>query len=188
MRRSHKAKDINKKPGLLKKKSEVHTFIIFGVISLLAINSALAVVVLRRKYSSEQASSAKILDTGTSAQQAGVSIRLGKTTFEPGSVPSFMPEEGNTFLVQEVTVTNNTDKTIAFYPSIQTYIRDVEGQIFTMRPTMTLQDPFEAGDIPAHQTKAGTLSFEVSKRMKGLKMYFDSGWGNRGPVVFDLKL
>lgn len=186
MQQNHKTSNANlRKASRPKRNWHKVTILGIAVVSLLNIAMTASWSSIRKN---QIVSSGAVLGANVIAKQDGVQIYLGKTEFEEGKIPSFKPNVGNVFLVQKVTINNDTEKPINFLPSIQTYIRDKEGSIYTMRPTMVTPEPFEAGTIAAHSIRSGNLTYEVSKRLVGLKIYFDSGWGGRGPVVFDLNL
>ncbi len=100
---------------------------------------------------------------------------------------AFPPAAGDDILVVTLKLQNTSHQSLGFFPSIQTYIRDDQGNTYVMHPTLAMADPLPAGDIAAGQTVTGQLSYEIPKKLTTFRLYVDPAWLQMVPVVFELK-
>lgn len=124
----------------------------------------------------------------TTANQAKTDlydIKLGELrTVETDQ--AFTPEVSQNIVIVPVELTNRGKSTYNFFPSIQTYIRDSEGSTYTMHPTIALKDPLPAGELTSGKTLKGELSYAIPKTLQRFRIYFDMGWGDMAPAVFEV--
>jgi hypothetical protein len=101
--------------------------------------------------------------------------------------PAFTPAPDQDIVIIPVTLTNHAKTNYQFLPALSTYIRDEEGGIYKMHPTVYLKNPLPAGDVAAGATVSGELSYAIPKTLKSFKFYVDAGWGDMAPAVFYIK-
>ncbi len=104
------------------------------------------------------------------------SIKMG----EKGQTP-FEAPAGESFVVVNVVMNNNSGQSFYFAPVVQTYITDVNGNQYKMAPTV-LEKPIDAGSIATGQSIEGMLSYLVPDNASGLVLYFQPDQPNAKPL------
>jgi hypothetical protein len=86
-------------------------------------------------------------------------------------------------LIIRLQVENKTDSSQPFLPVNQVFLKSADGRIYQMRPIAGVKDPIVGGDIKAHATAVGEVSFMVDDSAQELWLYFDGRWNNDAPLV-----
>ncbi len=94
------------------------------------------------------------------------SVRTGEKSQTPFEAP-----QGESFVVVDVTLYNNSSQPFYFAPVLQTYISDASGAQYKMSPAV-LDKPIEAGSVEAKQSINGMLSYLVPDDATGLVLHF----------------
>ncbi len=84
-------------------------------------------------------------------------------------------------LVIHLQISNNSDKKLDFMPVIHTFMRNDRGESYEFTPGVT-GDTIEAKMIDPGQKLSGDLAFIVEAEYMPLWFYFDSKFGDEGPV------
>jgi hypothetical protein len=90
--------------------------------------------------------------------------------------PAFTPAPDQDIVIIPVTLTNHAKTNYQFLPALSTYIRDEEGGIYKMHPTVYLKNPLPAGDVAAGATVSGELSYAIPKTLKSFNGNLPQGF------------
>lgn len=99
---------------------------------------------------------------------------------------AFPFDTGQTILIFDISITNNTAASQDFYPANQLFVRDQEGGSYQPHASMYVTRPVAAQTIKPGQTVSGQISFAIPKRLTRPLLYVDLGWNNQTPAVFDV--
>jgi hypothetical protein len=99
-------------------------------------------------------------------------VRIDSVYRGSGEKGSLNPGDGKTYLIVNLYVKNKTNKILPLYPVTQTYIKDSQGQTYSIGPAIVKQ-PFLAGDLqPGDQIK-GELAYVVPDTIQEPLFYFE---------------
>ena len=110
-------------------------------------------------------------------------VRIDAISRGSGEKGSLNPGEGKTYLIVTLYVKNKSNKSLPLYPVTQTYIKDSQGQTYSIGPAIVKQ-PFLAGDLSAGDQVKGELAYEIPDNLANPLFYFE-GLSNR-PLVIKL--
>lgn len=99
-------------------------------------------------------------------------VRIDNVARGSGEKGSLNPGAGKTYLIVTLYVKNKTNKVLPLYPVTQTYIKDSQGQTYSIGPAMVKQ-PFLAGDLSAGDQIKGELAYEIPTNLKNPLFYFE---------------
>ena len=109
---------------------------------------------------------------GKTITSSDYDVRIDSISRGSGEKGSLNPGEGKTYLIVNLYVKNKTSKVLPLYPVTQTYIKDSQGQTYSIGPAIVKQ-PFLAGDLaPGDQVK-GELAYEIPSNLANPLFYFE---------------
>lgn len=123
--------------------------------------------------------------------RVGTSLYDMQVSDVQGNIPSdqaFAIGPTERIVMLTLTIANKSTMAQHFFPSRSTFVRDQEGDIFTMHPSMALTHPLQGSDIEAGQTVAGQITFALPKDINKPRLFVDPAWDNTAPAVFNLSL
>lgn len=98
--------------------------------------------------------------------------------------PAFTLADGETMLIMNLTIANNSAIDQNFIPSTQLYIRTQGGDYRPLHPSMFVTNQIFSGTLKPHQEVSGQISFGVPKTATNPLLYIDTGWLDQTPTVF----
>lgn len=158
--------------------------IIGSLVALLIINGLLVAAFMKMSYLRAQSNSIVLVNQSKTLN--GITIKVNDVKPETGYTMGIIPGADSKLISFHISVSNNSGSDYAFYPSIQTFIRNNEGQNYIMTP-VKLDSPFEATTIKPSETKSGRLSYKVTNRAVPLFLYIESRQADAGPFVVKLQ-
>jgi hypothetical protein len=115
-----------------------------------------------------------IAPLGTEVYTDIASLRVESVREDPVGVLPFTPPEGFTFVIPTLIITNRTEKDFQLLPSLTLYIKDDEGNVYNVAMAPVEGNQF-GGPLLPHDKDRQELGFLVSKKAKGLVLYFEAG-------------
>lgn len=149
--------------------------LVFGYMILGILAGAVILHELQESHVSQPAK-ATFDNTDGDASFQVKSIKMG----EKGQTP-FEAPAGESFVVVNVVMNNNSGQHFYFAPVLQTYISDASGVQYKMSPAV-LDKPIEAGSVDAKQSVNGMLSYLVPDDATGLVLHFQPDQPNAKPL------
>ena len=128
----------------------------------------------------------RYLTSSQTGHTAAYDVSLTGVTEDATPDPAFTLETGYTFLIFDITVTNRSAGTLDFVPVNQLYVRDNQGDTFTMHPASKLTKPIAATKLEPGQSATGQVSFAIPKKLARPLLYVDPQWDDLAPIVFDV--
>lgn len=127
-----------------------------------------------------------VLTSQQYAQTTAFAVHIDNVTETDKQDVAFPLLEGNTMLILDISITNNTVTQQDFYPVNQLFVRDQEGGNYAPHASIYITNPIPAESLKPGQTVSGQISFEIPKRLTRPLLYVDLGWDNQLPIVYDV--
>lgn len=128
----------------------------------------------------------KILTSLQTGQNSAIKVTIDNVTESDKTDYAFPISSDSTFLIMDISITNETEQIQKLIPVNQLYVRSNEGDYSPMHPSMYIKNPLATADLMPLQTVKGEISFEVPKRVASPLLYVDTTWNNYAPIVFDV--
>lgn len=112
-------------------------------------------------------------------------IKVDKINWDTPATQMIPNSQNERIVSFNISIKNNSKVNLQFFPVIQSYIRDNEGDEYKMSYAQ-LKNPYPAGDIKPNQEVTGELSYLISKRDLPYTLYIDPGWSSYAPFAFRL--
>lgn len=129
---------------------------------------------------------AKILKSQEIAKTSAYTINILSVTENSKKDPAFTFADSDTMLIADVSITNNSSVTQDLIPSVQLYVRTSDGLYYQMHPSMYVTEPLQTTKLESGKTAKGQISFVIPKMLTHPYVYFDLGWENYTPAVYDI--
>lgn len=152
------------------------------VVGLLALSAALTykISIMRTV---PNATRPQVNQTVISAEKT-YSVKLNNAYVDTSLAQRFHLPSTQKVVIYDLSITNNNSNKLYITPALQLFLRDNEGDYYQLLADV-VKDPLKPGIIEKGQTSQGEVAFVVMNRKMPLWLYIDTGWENRGPVVFD---
>ena len=134
-----------------------------------------------------QSSNSNYYTVGQTINKSGLAFSLNSVKVDAVGNTIFKPTDQSKFVIADVTITNNTTSQIPVVPVTQMYLKDADGQTYNISPA-PVTSQLNAGNLPAGENLRGEISFEAPSRLSSMKLYYDSGWNNLTPSIYEFKL
>lgn len=128
-----------------------------------------------------QEESAAAPSTTDIVYQIGDQVKSGDFVFSVNEVRRdtgsgfIKPDDGNVYLIPNVTIENQSVKEVNISTLLQMYIKDGEGNKYT--PTLTQDSTGKVdGELLAGEKVKGDVGFEVPANAKELYFYYEASW------------
>lgn len=175
---------MNQKKNQKQSKKQVQSALIIGAIlciigGMLAGMASLMLIRNRTDFNDK----IQTYKAGKTISSRDYDVRIDSVTRGNGEKGSLNPGEGRTYLIVTLYVKNKTSKVLPLYPVSQTYIKDSQGQTYSIGPAMVKQ-PFLAGDLaPGDQIK-GEIAYEIPSNITKPLFYFEGL--SSSPIIIQL--
>lgn len=156
-------------------------FFVLIILSLTAISS------LQKKV--ESIPNARRVSVGETAESAEntFTAKVNSVSDDKKLAKRFRLLSDQRVLIYNISIKNTSDKNLQFLPALHTYLRDNEGDYYQILADV-VDDPIKPTELQPGQTISGNLAFVTMNRKLPLYFYLDTGWEDRGPIVFDIVL
>lgn len=156
-------------------------FFVLVILSLTAISS-----LQRRIESIPNASRVSVGETAESTENT-FAAKVNSVNDDMKLAKRFHLPSDQRVLVYNISIKNTGDKKVQFLPALHTYLRDNEGDYYQLLADV-VDEPIKPTELQPGQTITGNLAFVTMNRKMPLYFYLDTGWEDRGPIVFDIVL
>jgi hypothetical protein len=190
-------KKIRKERKLLKKilaKNEDHLLFTGFVMVMTAIVVITTVYLFNRTTifvdrtvnSGTESSPSYVLRSSDTATTDSAIITIKDVSEKSDIDRAFTIPEDETFLIFNISITNNTPGEQDLYPVKQLYVRSKDGDYYSMHITSFITTPLEPATLKPGETASGQVSFAVPKTLANPLVYVDLGWNDIVPTVYDV--
>lgn len=158
--------------------------IVIVVVLLAVLNFFLLSVVLKIKTLESQQNT--VVSISEPRTYNDVTVTVTNVKEETNYVMGILPSDAEKIIGLTLSISNNSNEPFEIYPAIQSFIRDDQGDMYTMVP-VALGDPFEAKTLQPGESETGELSYLVTNRAIPLLYYIENRQSNIGPFVIKLQ-
>ena len=189
MPQSHKKKPVTKKQsGFIQFLRKIGNYLkshwLLLVIVLLVFDIVLYVAITQvRSY---QAQTNTVIALYQKKTYNGVSVAVTDVKEETGYVMGIVPSSTEKIISLQLRIENNSEKDFEFYPTVQTFIRDNQGDSYIVTP-VEIDNPLPAKTLKPGESVTGRLSYKVTNRPLPLYLYIESRQPGAGPFVVQLQ-
>lgn len=190
-------KEIRKESKLLKKilaKNEDHLLFTGFVMVMTAIVVISTVYLFNRTTifidspveSGSESSPSYVLRSNDTATTDSSTISIKDVSEKSEVDRAFTISEEETFLIFNISITNNSPGEQDLYPVKQLYVRSKDGDYYPMHISSFIATPLEPATLKPGETASGQVSFAVPKTLANPLVYIDLGWNDIVPTVYDV--
>lgn len=116
----------------------------------------------------------------------GVSVKVNGLRQETSYVMNITPRQGKEIISLNLQIENNSSAAFRIFPSINTFIRDNEGQTYQLT-LANIENPFETNSIEPGNTASGRLAYMVTSQNIPMKLYIENPNPNKPPFIIQLR-
>lgn len=134
----------------------------------------------------QQSLNVPVHEVGKQVTHDDVAVSVNSVEFT-NSVGSFSEaDEGNEFVIIDVTTANNTDSVVNFSSLLQMGVKDGNGQSYnySTMATSSLTQSYSGGEVSAGQKTRGKIAFEVPEGISPLYFTFEYSIISGGSKTF----
>lgn len=165
--------------------SNLNTQYIVLVLLVLVLLNVVAVAAMN-EINYYQARESRVASIGQQYTINEVKFMVSDIKKETGYSMGIVPSSNQEIISLDLTIENNSKKDFSFYPSIQTFIRDNEGENYQMT-IVNLDNPFGTNSVAPGETASGRLAYMVSSRDIPMKLYVESTEQSVPPFVAQIR-
>lgn len=167
------------------KKFQLNTKTSITIIALLlVINTIVAMFFYQRMYVNNTFSG--VVNINQQQTIGDVSVLITDVKIETSYVMDVRPKEGKEIISLNLMIENHSRYDFDIFPSINTFIRDNEGQTYQLT-LAGIENPFSTNTVKPGEKVSGRLAYMVTSRNIPLYLYIENKNYSKPPFIIEIR-